>query len=225
MKKTLKIITTVFLWTFIVATVGVMIFTIISVNTFDQKDRSFLGYQFFIVKSDSMSATDFSAGDVVFTEKVDTETLKEGDIIAFVSRNSSSVGEIVTHKIRKITKDHNGEPAFITFGTTTNKNDESIVTSSYVVGKYVGRIPEVGKIFKYIKTVPGYILCIFTPFFLLILYHEFECVRLFRKYKREQEEILKQEREKIEEERRELLALKGIDANEGQQSEHIVIDG
>lgn len=202
-----------------------MIFTIVSVNTFDQANRSIFGYKFFIVRSDSMSATDFSAGDIVFVKNVDPATLQVGDIIAFTSQSSNSFGETTTHKIREITTDANGDPAFVTYGTTTNTNDESLVTYPYVLGKYTGNIPKIGSFFQFLKTTPGYLLCIFVPFLLLILYQGFNCIQLFRRYKREQMEELAAERAKIEEERRqsaemmkELQALKEQLATKGENS-------
>ena len=227
MKKALNIISTVLVWALVVATVGMMIFTLISVNTFDQANRSIFGYKFFIVRSDSMSATDFDAGDIVFVKNVDPATLQAGDIIAFTSQNSHNFGETVTHKIREITTDANGDPAFITYGTTTDTNDEAAVTYPYVLGKYTGKIPNVGTFFQFLKTTPGYILCIFVPFLLLILYQGFQCIQLFRRYKKEQMEELEAERAKIEEERRqsmemmkELQALKEqLAAKDGQSSD------
>lgn len=226
MKKALNIISTVLVWTLVVATVGMMIFTLISVNTFDQANRSIFGYKFFIVRSDSMSKTDFDAGDIVFVKNVDPATLQVGDIIAFTSQNSHNFGETVTHKIREITTDANGDPAFVTYGTTTDTNDEAAVTYPYVLGKYTGKIPNVGTFFQFLKTTPGYILCILVPFLLLILYQGFQCVGLFRRYKKEQMEELEAERAKIEEERRqsmemmkELQALKEqLAAKDGQSS-------
>lgn len=124
--------------------IAMMIFTVISVNTFDQNNRSLLGYQFFIVRSDSMSATDFDAGDlVVIKNTVDPSDLKEGDIIAYTSQNAMNFGETVTHKIRSLTMTPEGEPGFITYGTTTGTDDETIVTYPYVLGKYVGNLPKV----------------------------------------------------------------------------------
>lgn len=227
MKKALNIISTVLVWALVVATVGMMIFTLISVNTFDQANRSIFGYKFFIVRSDSMSKTDFDAGDIVFVKNVDPATLQAGDIIAFTSQNSHNFGETVTHKIREITTDANGDPAFITYGTTTDTNDEAAVTYPYVLGKYTGKIPNVGTFFQFLKTTPGYILCIFVPFLLLILYQGFQCIQLFRRYKKEQMEELEAERAKIEEERRqsmemmkELQALKEqLAAKDGQSSD------
>lgn len=226
MKKALNIISTVLVWALVVATVGMMIFTLISVNTFDQANRSIFGYKFFIVRSDSMSATDFDAGDIVFVKNVDPATLQVGDIIAFTSQNSNNFGDTVTHKIREITTNAYGDPAFITYGTTTDTNDETAVTYPYVLGKYTGKIPKVGAFFQFLKTTPGYILCIFVPFLLLILYQGFQCIQLFRRYKKEQMEELQAERAKIEEERRqsmemmkELQALKEqLAAKDGQSS-------
>lgn len=203
MKKALQIIKTILVWLIVAVAVGMMIFTLISVNTFDQTDRNIFGFKFFIVTSDSMSATDFDAGDIAISKNVDPKTLKEGDIITFLSQDPDSFGEIITHKIRSLTTDTKGRPGFVTYGTTTNTDDETIVTHEYVVGKYVGRIPKVGLFFQFLKTTPGYIVCILVPFLLLILSQGLNCVRLFRQYRKEQMEEMKAERAKIEEERAE----------------------
>ena len=63
-----------------------MIFTIVSVATFDRADRNLFGFKAFIVLSDSMKKTDFNAGDLVLVKEVDPSTLKEGDIIAYTSQ-------------------------------------------------------------------------------------------------------------------------------------------
>ena len=55
----------------------------------------------------------------------------------------------------------------------------------------------------FLKTTPGYILCILLPFLLLILSQGLNCIRLFRQYKKEQMDEMKVEREKIEQERAE----------------------
>lgn len=225
MRKALQITKTVLVWLVVAIAAGAMIFTLISVNTLDQTDRSIFGFKFFIVTSDSMSATDFDAGDIAISKNVDPATLKEGDVITFLSQDSDSFGEVITHKIRKLTVDAKGRPGFITYGTTTNTDDESIVTHEYVVGRYVGRIPGLGSFFIFLKTTPGYILCILVPFLLLIFSQGWQCVRIFRQYKKEQIDEMKAERAKIEEERAEsqrmmteLLALKAqLAGKEGEE--------
>lgn len=215
MRKALSIIKNIFVWLMVVLAVCMMVFTIVSVNTFDRSDRDLFGYKAFIVMSDSMSKTDFSAGDLVLVKETDPSTLKEGDIIAYTSQDDDNYGETVTHKIRRLTTNENGEPGFITYGTTTDTDDEIIVTYPYILGKYQSHIPKMGTFFQYLKTPPGYIFCILIPFLLLILVQALNCVKLFRCYKKEQMDELKKEREALEAERaeskkmmEELLALK-----------------
>ena len=215
MKKALNIAKTIFVWLMVALAVFMMIFTIVSVTTFDRADRNLFGYKTFIVLSDSMSKTDFNAGDIVFVREVDASTLKEGDIISYASQNSHNFGETVTHKIRRLTSDAEGNPGFVTYGTTTDTDDETVVTYPYVLGKYTGHLPKVGAFFQFLKTTPGYIVCILTPFLLLILLQGLNCIKLFRRYKQEQLDEMQAEREKIEAERlesqkmmQELLALK-----------------
>ena len=203
MKKALQIVKTVLVWLVVAVAVGMMIFTLVSVSTFDQTDRNLFGFKFFIVTSDSMSATDFDAGDIAISKNVDPATLKEGDIITFLSQGSENFGEVVTHKIRRLTTDATGRPGFVTYGTTTDTDDETIVTHEYVVGQYIGRIPKVGTFFQFLKTTPGYILCILLPFLLLILSQGLNCIRLFRQYKKEQMEEMNAERARIDAERAE----------------------
>lgn len=225
MKKALNLIKNIFVWLMVALAVCMMIFTVVSVNTFDRSDRSLFGLKMFIVLSDSMSKTDFDAGDLVLVKEVDPKDLKEGDIIAYTSQNTSNYGETVTHKIRRLTTDASGEPGFITYGTTTDTDDETVVTYPYVLGKYKSHIPKVGKFFMFLKTTPGYIVCILIPFLVLILIQGLNCIRLFRRYKYEQEQEMKEECEKIAEERaenqkvmEELLALKAQLAQQNESS-------
>lgn len=215
MKKVFDIVKSVFVWMIVLLAVFMMIFTIVSVTTFNRNDRNLFGYRAYIVNSDSMAATDFNAGSLIFVKETDPRTLVEGDIITFVSQNSESFGQTVTHKIRKITKDTNGNLAFVTYGTTTNVDDTTLVTAPYILGKYEFAMPYVGTFFNFLKTPQGYIVCIFIPFMLLILHQGVNTVRLFRRYKAEQMEEMNAEKARIEEERaqnarmmEELLALK-----------------
>lgn len=203
MKKVLNIIKTTLVWMVVALAVFMMIFTIVSVRTFDRNDRDLFGYKAYIVNTDSMSATDFDAGDLILVKEVEPSTLQEGDIISYISQNTESFGENITHKIRKITTDAEGNPGFITYGTTTDTDDETIVTYPYVLGKYTSRLKGVGTFFNFLKTTPGYFVCIFVPFMLLVIYQGINFLRLFRRYKKEQMEEMQAERDKIEAEREE----------------------
>ncbi len=202
MKKAWKIISTALVWIVVVTAVFMMIFTIVSVNTFDRNDRELFGFRCYIILSDSMSATDFAAGDLVLVKKVDPTTLKEGDIISYQSQSSENYGATVTHKIRAKTTDANGNPGFITYGTTTGVDDETVVTYPFILGKYQMALPKVGTFFRFLKTPQGYIVCILIPFLLLIIYQGLNSVKIFKLYKAEQMRELQAEKDALEAQRK-----------------------
>jgi len=202
MKKAWKIISTALVWLVVAVAVFMMVFTIISVNTFDRNDRDLFGFRCYIVLSDSMSATDFDAGDLVLVKEVDPTTLQEGDIISYQSQNSENYGATVTHKIRAKTRDANGNPGFITYGTTTGIDDETVVTFPFILGKYQLALPKIGTFFQFLKTPQGYIVCILIPFLMLIIYQGLNCVKIFRMYKAEQMAELQAEKDALEAQRK-----------------------
>jgi signal peptidase I len=224
-KKTLNIALKVLTWLLVAFTVFMMVFTLVTVTTVDRNDRSIFGVKFYIVQTDSMSLSDknkdmdvhFNAGDIVIIKNAEDRTsLQPGDIIAFMSTNSTSYGETVTHMIREVQKTNEGKViGYVTYGTNTGVNDEALVEPEYILGIYSSKLPGVGNFFAFVKSTPGYIICILIPFLLLILYNGVNVIRLFRKYKREQTEAMQAERDKIDAERaenqrmmQELLALK-----------------
>jgi len=214
-KKVLNIIKTTLVWLIVALAVFMMIFTIVSVTTFNRSDRNLFGYRAYIVLSDSMSATDFDAGDLILVKETDPKSLQAGDIISFLSQDTASFGEVVTHKIREVRTDSKGNVGFVTYGTTTGVDDSVLVTAPYVLGKYELAIPKLGFFFNFLKTPQGYFICIFIPFMLLIIYQAVKSVRLFVRYKKEQSQAMEEEKARIEEERaanakmmEELLALK-----------------
>lgn len=211
MKKLLNAVMSVLSTLMMILAVCVMVFTIISVNTFNRQDRSLMGYKAFIVLSDSMAATDFDAGDLVLTKDVNPDTLQAGDIIAYISENPDNYGEVITHKIRTV----NSDGTFTTYGTTTDTDDIYPVSWEQVLGKYERAIPKVGAFFNFLKTTPGYICCIFVPFAILIMMQGLNTAKLFKQYKREQQEDIDRQKAELEQERletkkmmEELLAMK-----------------
>ena len=204
MNKALNAIKNILTSAIAVIAISMLIFTVISVTFFDRTERSFFGYQAFIVRSDSMSTTDFNAGDLILVKKVDPNSLVEGDIISFISPSEMNYGEVVTHKIRSKTTAENGQPAFITYGTTTGVDDQKPVTYINIIGKHDKTIKGIGKFFSFLKSTPGYISCILVPFILLIAFQILNSVKLMKKFKAEQQEALDKEKEKLLSEKNEL---------------------
>lgn len=202
MKKFWRVISSIFVWLVVIVAVLTMVFTIVSVRTFNNNERSIFGYRFYIFLSDSMSASGYNAGDLAVVKIVDPSTLQPGDVISYQSQNAESYGSVVTHEIRTLTRDASGNPGFITYGTTTGTDDETVVTYPFVMGKLQISLPKVGTFFHYLKTPQGYLVCILLPFLLLIGYQGLNCIKTFRRYKREQMQELQQEKEQLEADRK-----------------------
>lgn len=58
--KVWNVIKSVIVWLIVALAACMMIFTIVSVATFDRADRNLFGFKAFIVLSDSMKKTDFN---------------------------------------------------------------------------------------------------------------------------------------------------------------------
>ena len=217
-KKIFSIASRVVTICLVVFTVLVMVFTIFSVVTFDKNNRSLFGYSFYIVKTDSMSLNEdgsnahydvhFDAGDIIVTKRLSDEekrNLKKGDVITFQSLNEESHGETITHMILDVVKNSKGEViGYRTFGTNKGpaNYDKKIVEPGFIFGKYQAKMPAVGHFFAFMKTTPGYIVCILIPFLLLILYNGVNTIRLFKQYKNEQRAAIQAERDEIDAERK-----------------------
>ncbi len=223
------VIKLIFTWIVVLAAVGMMAFTIFSVTTFDRNNRAIFGYKLFIDLTDSMSPDYFNAGDIVIVKKVDdVSKIKAGDIIAYQSlMEGETYGKAITHMVRYTSADAEGKSAikklvedktagirfasnedqfkihFLTYGSATGSNDAVIVSEDFVLGQYVGRLPRVGYFFQYLKTPIGYIICILVPFLLLIGMQGLNCIKIFKKYKKEQTAALAAERASLEAERAE----------------------
>ena len=205
--KVLNVMKNVLTWLLVAAAVCMMVFTVVSVTTFDRNDRALFGYKAFICRSDSMKATDFASGDLVFVKEVPPPLINPGDIISYRSEDPDTFGETFTHKVRALTTNEEGQPCFITYGTTTGVDDELPVKYTQFQGLYKFDIPKLGTFFTFLKTTPGYFICIFLPFMLLILMQGLNTVKLFRKYKKEQMDEMKAEREALELERQKSEAM------------------
>ena len=165
-KKALKITGNVLTGIVAVLVVVMTVLTVFSMVFNRDGTASVFGVQAYVVQSDSMTP-EFAAGDVIFSEEVNPEELVAGDIITFISRDSASYGQTITHCIREVTT-YNGELAFITYGIATGVDDGTPAVASDVLGRYTFRIAGLGSFFEFLKSVPGYIVCILLPFLVII---------------------------------------------------------
>ncbi len=213
-RKTLNMIVNIVL---IVALVFAAVCTYVSfVSASGNGVPSVLGLEFFSIQTDSM-APFLDAGDLAIGRVIkDKSTLRAGDIITYWTVIN---GERVlnTHRIEAI-YDGGG---FLIFGTKGDNNpsaDPLTVHESEVVGKYVGKVPAVGKVLDYLQTSTGFLIVIVIPVFLFFIYHlvqffrvlfEFQNVKNRLRYEEERgrtEDLLEEQKKEQEDARAKLEA-------------------
>ncbi|MBO5851271.1 MAG: hypothetical protein J6R29_02935 [Clostridia bacterium] len=179
-KNLFNAITTVFAWLSFILAIFLAGLTIIASFSDEQNGKSVLGYKILIVNSDSMSLPQndadekvhFNAGDVIIIKTAKSnQVFKEGDVITFISKNGNSLGKTLTHKVREVKVDGNGNLiGYVTYGIYTGKNDESLVTPTNIIGVYSCKIPALGTFFAFLKTPGGYFTSILIPCVFLIIF-------------------------------------------------------
>jgi len=121
------------------------------------------GIKTFSIISGSMRPT-ININDIIIVKQCEERDLKKGDIISFKVDD-----EIITHRIVLI-ENIDGKTVYSTKGDDNNVIDTKNVEYNQIEGKYIGKIPRVGKILKFLKNkvVFGVIIIL-----LIILYiHE-----------------------------------------------------
>lgn len=141
---------------------------------------SILGIEFFSIQTDSMA--DFlMPGDLAIGTVVDDKSeLRINDVITYWTVIN---GERVlnTHRIVQI-YDGGNFRIFETKGDNNSSADPMTVHETEVVGKYVGKISGVGKVFDYLQTSTGFLVVIVIPVFLFFLYHLVQFFRVLFEY-------------------------------------------
>ncbi len=211
-KSIFERILSVFAWlSFFLAVIMAFISLLASLSGKDNGKEIF-GRKMLIVESDSMSKSQISENEEIFFEtgdliiiKIidDAATLKEGDVISFISQSPESLGKTVTHKIREIQRSADGKiTGFVTYGINKGKNDTSPVKPENLIGKYSAKVEDVGNIFLFFKTPQGYYLSILIPAVLLIIFFSVTIGKVIGK-----EELAKSYTEEIEALKQRLNAL------------------
>lgn len=153
-----------------------------------REERSLFGLRAMIVRSDSMSTTDFAAGDLILSVAVDPEEVEAGDVITFRSPDPGHGGATITHKVRTVLCDARGKRSFVTYGTATGEDDRLPVPSENLLGRYWASIRGVGPFFSFLQTPPGFLGLILLPFLALVFLQLLLCFRAIRRMQRERKE-------------------------------------
>ncbi|OEG12282.1 signal peptidase I [Enterococcus termitis] len=120
------------------------------------QNKSFLGYRFFGVLTDSMVPRDpktqkggFHAGDVIIVKNIAGEDAEVGDIITFRPNINSKA--FLTHRVKeKLDHLDNHEGTYYITQGDANLVEDTPVNSEQVVGKKIAVLPKIGGILNFI---------------------------------------------------------------------------
>jgi len=125
------------------------LYNAISKFFFENPMPKVFGFASAIVTSGSMEP-EISVDDLVII-KAQEEGYKLGEIITYKSGNS-----FITHRIVDISEEN-----YITQGDSNNSPDEP-VSSENVIGKVIGKIDGIGKVFGWFQTPVGIVVALIT---------------------------------------------------------------
>lgn len=118
-----------------------------------------------VVVTESMEPK-INGGDLIFVKKIDNaDEIKKDDIISFW--DPTNVNNIVTHKVVEKYFD-NGKIYFKTEGINNNAPDSADVSEDLLIGKYMTKIPFVGKISMFVQSTEGLIICLLIPLVIIL---------------------------------------------------------
>lgn len=129
-----------------------------------------LGHTIGSVQSGSMSGT-FEKGDIIISELIDGEEVKEGDVISFWYHDPQADQIIVvTHRVIELRDDGK----IVTQGDVANKANSvdkiEVISKGDVISRYSFKIPYVGAVLDFINTSTGFFVCILIPVFLFLFW-------------------------------------------------------
>ena len=179
-KKVFKMIYKIISYTIIcilMAIAAFLIFYVISGKIAQKQGKKPL-FGLYTIISPSMTGT-LNVYDVAFTMRVDTDKLKESDIITFYSTNSFFGGTPITHRIIEVVNVPNSGKMFRVKGDANPKADEEKVIPSNVVGKVMFKIPQLGRVQFFLASKGGWIIAIMIPALVIISYDIYKIFRLF----------------------------------------------
>lgn len=151
---------------------------------------SIAGYQMYVVKGGSMSPT-FEAGSLAFLTPTETQSIREGDIITYLSGND----KLTTHRVTGV----NQEGEHLTFTTRGDANlidDPSPVLAENVVGEVVYTLPYMGYLMSFGQTQLGMLTLVIIPGLIIIafelrnIYYYASQMEKEKEEKRKKKEIL-----------------------------------
>ncbi|MDD5832935.1 MAG: signal peptidase I [Clostridiales bacterium] len=169
--KVLSVAASIVLW-IIILIAALFAFTTLATRDVSRVS-SIAGYTPLSVMTDSMKPA-FVSGDLIIIKKTDPSSLEKGDIITFHTIIDNQY-QLNTHRIADIIED-NGFRSYVTKGDNNAIEDQHIISDGDIVGKYVTRLPGVGKFMDFLKSSMGFLIVIVLPMLLFFIYQVYHLI-------------------------------------------------
>lgn len=152
----IKVICLIFLILFII---------VIALQRFSNNEIAIGGFRIFTVATGSMRPT-YEVGDTIIIKEVDTNTLKEGDPITYLGKESDFAGRVVTHRIKRIEETEEGK-VFITQGDANDIEDPEI-TADQIYGKVIYKCILISMLTRLMNNLAAFYILVFIPVGILV---------------------------------------------------------
>lgn len=188
-KKAASIVISVVMW-IIILVAALFAFTTLATKD-DGSVSSLAGFTPLTVQSESMAPT-FDQDDLIIIKKCGPSTLEVGDIVTFHAIIDNQYA-LNTHRIISI-NEVNGLNSYTTKGDNNELADQHVIADGDIVGKYVGKIPYMGKVIGFLSGTWGFLVVIVLPMLLFFIYQVYHLVIVGMNLKRAvaEEDRLKQ---------------------------------
>lgn len=170
-KRAATILVSILLWA-VILLAALFAFTTLATKNNNQV-ASLAGFTPLSVVSDSMAPT-FNAGDLIIIRKCDPATLVEGDIVTFhtIINNEFALN---THRIDEI-QTMGDVRSYVTKGDNNAIADIHMISDGDIVGKYVAKLPNFGKVVQFLSSSTGFLLVIVLPLLLFFIYQVYHLI-------------------------------------------------
>lgn len=158
---------------------GLMFYFNMKIKSYNQKGLDYTSpFGLYTIISGSMEPN-VSIYDVVIAVEQDMDKIKVGDVITFISNWDINYGKTITHRVIGIDKTATGEIQLTTKGDNNPTPDGGNVTKSNLVGKVVGRLPQLGRLQFFLATKMGWFLVVFIPAMIIIIVDTMKIFKLY----------------------------------------------
>ena len=180
-KKTIRMISKIISYTFIVLLMIIASFFIVYVvcGKIAEKKGENPPFGLYTIISPSMTPN-IKVYDVVFVKKSNTQDLKVNDVITFYSTNTYFGGTPITHRIVDILEVPDIGVMYRVKGDANEKADDEKVYPNNVLGKVVFKIPQLGRLQFFLASRTGWLVAILIPAIFIIGYDIFKLIRLIK---------------------------------------------